>query len=554
VRPLPEAGKPPSFAGAVGRFQLAAALDRESSPVNEPVKLVVTVRGTGNFRGLAAPLLPLPDGLGAFDTQEECDLAPAPDGNRGNCTYTYLVVPHRPGSFTLPAMELSYFAPETARYLTLATPSYALAVQAGEGGAGGGISAVGRRGVELLRKEIRYLMADDTLRAPAATPWVMRRLFWLLVVLPPGAYLVWGATLLGLRLAGRETAAARRRRAYRTAVAALGAATDAKGISHGVETFLSELIGRPARGLRRGELATALTAGGQAPPVVEELLAVLDACDQAAFTPDKGDGASLADRARGCLERLAAAALLLLLCLPGTVRAAPPAAGDAIAAARQAYEAQDYHRALDDYHALLTTGDNAPRHYNAGCAAYQAGLLGEAIYHWSRALYLDPTLDDAAANLETARLAAADEVAADEIPTLSWLATHLDLLAALALVAWWALAIALLLTLRRPRGRRDGPVLATVVLVATSIAAAAPLAFGYRQHRAFPLSVIVADEVAVRSGPGEGFPQVFTLHAGAPTTTLAIQGQWLRVRLGDRLVGWVADREAALVRAPWHGQ
>jgi tetratricopeptide (TPR) repeat protein len=552
VRPLPEAGKPPGFSGAVGRFQLNAALDRDSSVVNEPVKLVLTVQGTGNFRGLSAPLLSLPDGLGAFDTQEECDLAPSPEGNRGSCTYTYLVVPRRAGDFTLPAMELWYFEPASGRYRRLATPSYTLVVQAGESAAAGGATAVGRRGVELLRKEIRYLMADDALRAPATTPWVTRRLFWLLIILPPAAYLVWGATVVGLRVAGRESAAGRRRRAYRTAVATLGATTDTKGVSQGVETFLSEIIGRPARGLRRGELATALTAHGQPPAAVDELIAVLDACDAAEFTPDKGDGASLADRARACIERLGAAALVLLLCLPGTAPAAPPGGGNAIATARQAYEAQDYDRALANYRAVLATGESAPRHYNAGCAAYQTGLLGEAIYHWSRALYLDPTLEDAAANLETARLAAADEVKPEDIPTLSWLATHLDALAILALVVWWALALALLITLRRPRGRRDGPVLATVVLGAATMAAAALLAFGYHQHRTFSLSVIVADEVAVRSGPGETFPQVFTLHAGAPTTTLATQGQWLRVRLGDRLVGWVSERDAALVRAPWH--
>jgi len=562
VRPLPEAGKPAGFAGAVGRFQLTAAIDPETTTVGEPVKLVVTVQGTGNFRGLSAPSLALPDGLGAFDTQEECKLTPTAEGSRGQCTYTYLVVPRRAGSFTLPTLELSYYEPDSSRYLTLSTPPFTFAANPGEGGGSGAATAVGRRGVELLRKEIHYLMADDALGAPAAVPWPERPLFWAGVALPPAAYLLWGAIVLALRLAGRESRAGRRRRAYREAISALGHGTDPKGVSRALETLFSELVGRQARGLRRGELAAALAASGHDPAVVEELLAVLDGCDQVAFTPGGGDGAALADRARRGVERLgrvrggtSAGAAMVVLLVAGLVGGAAPrlAAADPLTAARQAYAAEEYGHAFQEYRALLGKGENAPLHYNAGCAAYQDGRLGEAIYHWSRALYLDPRLEDAAANLETARLAAVDEVAKGDLPRLSWLATHLNLLAGVALVAWWGLAIALLVTLRRPSGRRDGPLLATIVLLCASVAAGTLLGLGHRQYRAFPLAIVVADEVAVHAGPGETFPQVFTLHAGAPTTALATQGQWLRVRLGDRLVGWVTTRDALRVAAPWPG-
>jgi len=561
VRPLPEAGRPPGFTGAVGRFQLTAAIDPETTTVGEPVKLVVTVQGVGNFRGLSAPSLALPDGLGAFDTQEECKLTPTAEGSRGQCTYTYLLVPRRAGSFTLPTLALSYYEPDSSRYLTLSTPPFTFAANPGEGGGSGGVTAVGRRGVELLRKEIHYLMADDALRGPAAVPWAERPLFWAGVSLPPVAYLLWGAFVVVLRSAGRESRAGRRRRAYREAIAALGHGSDPTAVSHALETLFSELVGRQARGLRRGELAAALAASGHDPAVVEELLAVLDGCDQAVFTPGGGDGAALADRARRGVERLgsdrgghAAGAMVFMLVVGLVAGAAPPlAAADPLTAARQAYAAEEYGRAFQEYRALLGEGENAPLHYNAGCAAYQDGRLGEAIYHWSRALYLDPRLEDAAANLETARLAAVDEVAAADLPRLSWLATHLNLLAAIALAAWWGLAIALLVTLRRPSGRRDGPVLATIVLLFASVAAGALLGLGYRQYRAFPLAIVVADEVAVHAGPGETFPQVFTLHAGAPTTALATQGQWLRVRLGDRLVGWVTTRDALRVAVPWRG-
>ncbi|MCA8967770.1 MAG: BatD family protein, partial [Planctomycetes bacterium] len=57
VLPIPEEGRPTPFYGAVGRFQIDAALDRESVKVGDSVKLTLTVRGQGNFEFLRMPEL-----------------------------------------------------------------------------------------------------------------------------------------------------------------------------------------------------------------------------------------------------------------------------------------------------------------------------------------------------------------------------------------------------------------------------------------------------------------------------------------------------------------
>ncbi len=557
VAPLPAEGRPAAFTGAVGRFTARAHLEPARARVGEPVKWVVTVRGTGNFQALKLPLPDLPAGLETFDTDRDCNLNPTAGGERGSCTFTTLVVARRPGDYTLPAMELAWFDPASGRYATATLPTFALHAAAAAPGGGGAGVAVGRRSVTLLRQEIHYLADDAALLAPAAGPWVARPLYWGAMAAPPLLFLAWGGVVLLRRRAGARRPEAVRRAALRQSLDGLRTASDAAAVRTLVESALAAVVGRPVVGLRREELTAALRQAGHPEGAVAAVAAVLDGCDAAAFAPGGADVVRLATEARTALAGLtcggrgaaATTALLLAALLAAGVAAAAITAGPAgkIAAARAAYERGDYEVALGDYEALLAAGESGPRHYNAGCAAYQAGQLGQAIYHWERARYLDPHLTDAAANLEVARLAAADQVKEEEVPRLTWLATHLDLLAGALLAAWWGLALALFLALRRPRGERDGLILASVTLTLVVGAAGALLALGAHQRATFPLAICLPEAVTVRSGPGETFPEVFTLHAGAPTTLLTRQGDWVRIRLGKRLVGWLPASQVGRV-------
>ena len=58
VRPLPEAGKPEGFAGAVGSFTFRAAARPAAAAVGEPVTLTMEIQGRGNLESLAAPQVP----------------------------------------------------------------------------------------------------------------------------------------------------------------------------------------------------------------------------------------------------------------------------------------------------------------------------------------------------------------------------------------------------------------------------------------------------------------------------------------------------------------
>jgi len=61
--------------------------------------------------------------------------------------------------------------------------------------------------------------------------------------------------------------------------------------------------------------------------------------------------------------------------------------------------------------------------------------------------------------------------------------------------------------------------------------------------------VVVADEVVVRKGNGDGFEPQFeqSIGEGVEFELLERRGDWLRVRLPDGQEGWIRAREAELI-------
>ncbi len=118
VKPLPETNKPTSFAGAVGEFSIEAQLQKENFPANESGKLVVKISGNGNLQLLTAPVLEWPAGIEPYDpkTSEELDKLSVPV--RGNKTFEYNFSVNAPGNYIIPAVQFSYFDPNTATYKT----------------------------------------------------------------------------------------------------------------------------------------------------------------------------------------------------------------------------------------------------------------------------------------------------------------------------------------------------------------------------------------------------------------------------------------------------
>lgn len=132
VSPVPLAGRPPSFAGAVGKgFHLDVAADRTVVQVGDPITLTLTLRGDGNLETLGLPPLDRPGLLpGDRFRVPQGDLPGVVDG--GHKQFSAVVRVLDAHQQEIPALEYAWFDPETQRFETTRSRPIALSVRPAE--------------------------------------------------------------------------------------------------------------------------------------------------------------------------------------------------------------------------------------------------------------------------------------------------------------------------------------------------------------------------------------------------------------------------------------
>jgi len=105
--------------------------------------------------------------------------------------------------------------------------------------------------------------------------------------------------------------------------------------------------------------------------------------------------------------------LLVLLLATITCVAQQDEVNDAFAKANQAYTAENYEVAIDNYNQILKTGvHSVETYFNLANAHYKLNHVGPAIYHYEKALQLDPDNADVLTNLSYAHQMRIDAIEA----------------------------------------------------------------------------------------------------------------------------------------------
>lgn len=123
--------RPADFTGAVGSFEIGAALGDEPLRVGEPATLTLTVHGKGSFSRLALSGLKPSDSLNAYGVTSTFKPGAAPLS--GEKVFKQTIVPRRDGATTLPAATLTYFDPVERRYVSRHTPPMSVTVATNAG-------------------------------------------------------------------------------------------------------------------------------------------------------------------------------------------------------------------------------------------------------------------------------------------------------------------------------------------------------------------------------------------------------------------------------------
>jgi len=131
VKPLPEAGRPPTFTGAVGDFNLDAVVEKNNFSTDETGNLIITITGSGNLQLVTAPEISWPQGMEAFEPSLIDDLNTTTVPVTGKRTFTFSFSIQNPGDYVLGPVLFSYFDPKASSYRTISTNAINLHVAKG---------------------------------------------------------------------------------------------------------------------------------------------------------------------------------------------------------------------------------------------------------------------------------------------------------------------------------------------------------------------------------------------------------------------------------------
>jgi len=121
VKPLPEAGKPSDFSGAVGNFSFSVTPSKTELDATESLQLKVKVSGKGNLKLFKLPKLALPSALEVYEPEHNQKVSTNSSGMQGYISDIYTVVPQYKGKYPIPTVSFSYFDPKTESYKTLSS-------------------------------------------------------------------------------------------------------------------------------------------------------------------------------------------------------------------------------------------------------------------------------------------------------------------------------------------------------------------------------------------------------------------------------------------------
>lgn len=128
VKPVPQKNKPAGFAGATGRFSISSIVNKNTIEKNEEGEFIVTISGKGNFTQLTAPAIQWPEGIEGFEPQIKDSLDNGFSPLRGSRAFYFHFVSAKAATYNLPAIDLSFFDPDSNSYKTVSTKIIQIAV------------------------------------------------------------------------------------------------------------------------------------------------------------------------------------------------------------------------------------------------------------------------------------------------------------------------------------------------------------------------------------------------------------------------------------------
>jgi len=295
VLPLPEAGRPKDFTGAVGQFRITATVDKQNVKTNEAITFKVKISGQGNIKMLPEPKISIPPDFERYEPKITETINRKGNRITGSKTFEYVLVPRYPGLQKIKPVRYSYFDPAAGRYKVIETPEIAINVAKGEEAFVTFGSGLSKEEVKLIGQDIRFIKLE--MPEFRRKDWYLYRspLFLLLLVVPLLAAVgAWGYRKRLDRLA-ENVAYARSLKANQMAMKRLKTAHKLMKeetqkefyaeVSRALLGFIGDKFNLPPAGLMTDQVRELLSSQGVSEEVISRYVGCLQTCDYQRFAP-----------------------------------------------------------------------------------------------------------------------------------------------------------------------------------------------------------------------------------------------------------------------------
>ena len=569
VDPLPT--RPANFSGGVGKFNISASIDKQEVKAGNPINIRVVVGGIGNLKLLKQPVVNFPKDFDKYDAKVTDKTRLSANGVEGNMIYDFLAVPRNQGTYTIPAIEFTYYDTTLNAYKTIKTKAFTVTV-----GKGDGSNSSATTDFSDQNKDIHALKLGKTKLHDIDDMFYGSFGYWTSLMVPLLAFVallvifrrraIENADIVKMRSnKANKIATKRLRKAHKLMIQGKqGAFYDE--VLRALWGYVSYKLNMPVEQLSRENIQEKLEAHTVDDRTIEKFTTALDECEFERYAPGDPAGnmsktfdsamtgimeienainaARKAHKNRAKSDKKAYSFCMTLLLM---LACALPSSAITKQNADQEYQKGNYQQAIKDYEELLKNGVSADIYYNLGNAYYRTDNITRAVLAYERAHLLSPGDEDINFNLQYAQSKTIDKITPEnEMFFVTWYKalvnfTSVDNWAKTGIIS---IIIALVLVLVYLFGPHIflrkmgffGGILFFLLFVLSNL-------FAYQQKNLLlnrTGAIVMSPTVNVKKTPSKSSSDDFVIHEGTHVniTDKSMKG-WRGIRLDDGREGWI---------------
>jgi len=314
VLPLPDAGRPAGFNGAVGQFAITEDVDKRAVRVNDSVTLKIAVSGAGNIKLLKEPELKISGVYEKYDPQVNEKINRSGSAITGEKTFEYVIIPRKEGTLKIEPVVFAYFDPAADVYKTVKTGPVSIRVERAAAGAPRAPRNLTKEEIQLIGSDVRFIKESvaEWQKTGAAfyAGWSFLTLLMLPLIFVAGAF----AYSQHLERLNADVGYKRSRRANAVAAKHLKGAKAALNkndsaafypeVARALQNYIADKLNISAAGIVTEELEKILRQKRVDDDLVRSYIACLQQCDFHRFSSVKASGGEMKELFEQCRDAI----------------------------------------------------------------------------------------------------------------------------------------------------------------------------------------------------------------------------------------------------------